>query len=258
MLQMAFIDLYDSPDDVGQLVVATQHAIVEHFTEADWTEFAYQTGTQDYIFRHERLLRSLKWGDSDYGPCVFQALRHVSEYKVSAFEALVQHPKIHPELERTVPKIMERLGLLSRHVTPILVSHLSAPDVVARALIDADTLMGTSGPVSCIDRLHTALHGYFRGLCERAALSPSESASLTALFKLLRTEHPALRDFGAQDQDMSRVLTSFASVVDVLNSVRNNASVAHPNIDLLGEAEAHLMVNAVRTLFHYISAKIEE
>jgi len=57
---------------------------------------------------------------------------------------------------------------------------------------------------------------------------------------------------------MSRLLTGFASAIDVLNTVRNNASVAHPNLELLGEAEAHLMVNVVRTLFHYINAKVGE
>lgn len=255
---MPFIDLYNDSEDVGRLIVATQRAIAEHFTEADWTQLAYETGTQDYLLNHKRLLRSLKWGDEDYGACIFGVLRRFSGERVSAFEALVRHPKVHPELERSVPTILHRLGLLSAHVPPVAAAGLSAPDVVARALLDADALLSTSGAVSCVDRLHTAIHGYFRSVCERAALSPPAGASLTALFKLLRSQHPSLQNLGPQDQDIARVLNGFASAVDALNTIRNNASVAHPNEELLGEPEARLMVNAVRTLFHYIREKVGE
>ncbi len=255
---MPFIDLFDDPDDVGKIVVSVQRSIVEHFTESDWTQLAYETGTQDYLLCHKRLLRSLNWGDDDYGPCVFEVLRRFSETKVSAFEALVNHPKVQADIQRDCSPILRRIGIGTGHVASVSAAALPAPDVVARALIDADTLLRTSGPISCVDRLHTALHGYFRSLCERAMLLPPETASLPALFKLLRTQHPALQHLGPQDQEVGRVLNGFASVVDALNTIRNNASVAHPNQELLGEAEALLMVNAVRTLFHYVRTKAGE
>lgn len=255
---MPFIDLFDDPDDVGKIVVAVQKAIVEHFTESDWTQLAYETGTQDYLLRHKRLLRSLDWGDDDYGSCVFEVLRRFSEEKVSAFEALVTHPKIQPDVERDCAAALQRIGINTGHVATVHATVFSAPDVVARALIDADTLLRTSGPISCVDRLHTALHGYFRYLCERVMLQPPEAASLPALFKLLRSQHPAFQHLGLQDHDVGRVLNGFASVIDALNTIRNNASVAHPNQELLGEAEAQLMVNAVRTLFHYVRTRAGE
>jgi hypothetical protein len=33
-------------------------------------------------------------------------------------------------------------------------------DVVERALVDAKQLLSGSGPISAVDRVHTALHGY--------------------------------------------------------------------------------------------------
>jgi hypothetical protein len=48
-----------------------------------------------------------------------------------------------------------------------------------------------------------------------------------------------------------------AQIVDVLNPVRNQKSMAHPNEDLLEEPEAMLVANAVRTLLHYLNAKLE-
>ena len=54
------------------------------------------------------------------------------------------------------------------------------------------------------------------------------------------------------------LIYGFGSVIDAINTIRNNASVAHPNDALLGEAEAALAVNVIRTLFHYISTKVRQ
>lgn len=253
---MAFSDLYNDPQDVGQLVVAVQQAIVENFRESDWREFAYKTGNQDFILGHKRLLRSLSWSDDDYGDCVYQVLQRFSSNDAAAFEALVRHPKVHPQLERSASGILARIGLLHGHVEPVRTQALLAPEVVARALEDADALLRDNGPASCVDRLHTALHGYFKHICDSTGLQPPPSPSLTALFKLLRTDHPALANSGPHDQEVGRVLASFASAIDALNTLRNHASVAHPNEHLLGDAEARLMVNATRTIFHYVREKL--
>jgi hypothetical protein len=44
--------------------------------------------------------------------------------------------------------------------------------------------------------------------------------------------------------------------MDALNFLRNKASIAHPNADLLGDEEAMLAVNAARTTLHYLDAKL--
>ncbi|MEE4137967.1 abortive infection family protein [Pseudomonas viridiflava] len=60
----------------------------------------------------------------------------------------------------------------------------------------------------------------------------------------------------AYTTDVAKVLQSFASVLDALNTVRNHGSVAHPNEHLIEAPEAFLFVNAVRTLFHYLNNKL--
>lgn len=60
----------------------------------------------------------------------------------------------------------------------------------------------------------------------------------------------------AHDPQVGNVLASLAGAVTALNTLRNNASVAHPNQVLLGEPEAMLMVNLVRTLFNYLEARL--
>jgi hypothetical protein len=46
------------------------------------------------------------------------------------------------------------------------------------------------------------------------------------------------------------------AILDALNPVRNRASVAHPNPTLLDQHEAMLVVNAARTILHYLDAKL--
>lgn len=74
--------------------------------------------------------------------------------------------------------------------------------------------------------------------------------------KLLRQSHPALAASGPRADDITRVLGAIATVLDSLNPLRNNASVAHPNEELLDEPEAHLAINAARTVFAFLDAKL--
>jgi hypothetical protein len=128
--------------------------------------------------------------------------------------------------------------------------------VVARAIADTEALITSAGAVSGVDRVHTALHGYLLAVCDAAHISYPMDASTTALFKLLRNQHPALRNLGARTGDIERVLMSCASILDALNPLRNRGSMAHPNAVLLSSAEAILVINVARSILHYLDTKI--
>lgn len=57
-------------------------------------------------------------------------------------------------------------------------------------------------------------------------------------------------------QPTDRILKVMATLVNDLNPIRNSYSVAHPNDNLLEEAEAMLVINSVRTLLHYLNSKL--
>lgn len=131
-------------------------------------------------------------------------------------------------------------------------------DVVARALDDAEALLQKGGATSAVDRVHTALHGHLRYLCERAGIEFGRDDTMVALLKKLRTAHPSLQDLGPRAGDIETVLKASGSILDALNPVRNNASVAHPNEELLGREEAQLVINIGRSLLAYLDGKIAE
>jgi hypothetical protein len=161
-----------------------------------------------------------------------------------------------PELHRAIRAWIARLETGEIGVD---VELMSAPEVVRRALDDADALVRASGPQSTVDRVHTALHGYLAGLCDEVGIVvPSARPTMNQLFKALRDGHPMLADMGARPEDIARMAGSMATILDALNPVRNNASVAHPNDELLGESEAFFVINSVRTLLSYFEAKRRE
>ncbi|RZZ86983.1 abortive infection family protein [Pseudoxanthomonas winnipegensis] len=141
-------------------------------------------------------------------------------------------------------------GLSVQDSSPAITS-----DVLKRALADANTLIQSSGPTHAVDRIHTALHAYLKAVCHAQGIDAPSGATITNLFKLLRNEHPGLRDLGSQSDTMNNVLRSLSNVIDCLNPVRNNASLAHANEELLGKDEAMLAINAARTVFQYLDSK---
>lgn len=158
-----------------------------------------------------------------------------------------------PELGRQIEAWITQL---ETGVVTVPVALPAASELVRRALDDADTLMGTSGPESAVDRVHTAMHGYLHSLCADAGITLADRPTMNQLFKALRAGHPRLASLGARSEEVARVLGALASILDALNPIRNNASVAHPNEQLVGEAEAVLVINTVRTLLTYFEQRL--
>lgn len=129
-------------------------------------------------------------------------------------------------------------------------------DLVERALAESERAVVQTGAVAGVDRAHTALHGYLRAICARASILHTAEADITQLFKLIQTQHPAMTEQGPRAADVAKVGRAFASVLDALNPLRNRATLAHANEALLPDAEAMLVINGIRTLLHYLNAKI--
>jgi hypothetical protein len=162
-------------------------------------------------------------------------------------------PDTRKRAHAEVLRLIERLDSapLIAGATPRITSRS-----VLQALTDTENLIQTSGPTSAVDRVHTLLHGYLIAVCEDTGTDYDRRDSMVALFKKLRASHPKLADLGPRSQDVAKVLNACASILDAMLPVRNQASVAHPNEELLGDAEAHLVINVGRTLLNYLDAKL--
>jgi hypothetical protein len=162
----------------------------------------------------------------------------------------------HPNRSQLRPELEGWIARLEGAPAVGLVSPKQTRDVVVRALADADELIRTNGATSAVDRIHTAVHGHILALCEDAGLVVDRETTTNRALKLLRQNHPALVASGPRAEDITRVLGAMATVLDALNPIRNNASVAHPNVALLDEPEAYLAINAARTVFAFLDSKL--
>ena len=82
--------------------------------------------------------------------------------------------------------------------------------------------------------------------------------TISQAFKEIRSQHPAFQEDLHRSQDIKTILNSFAAILNVLNPLRNLGSVAHPNELLLDKYDAQLVVNASKTIFSYLEARINE
>jgi hypothetical protein len=97
------------------------------------------------------------------------------------------------ELHDQLVDLVRRLEAAAPVLTP---TPRITSSVVGRAMTDAETLIRNNGATSGVDRIHTALHGYLLAVCDDAGIHHPSDASTTALFRLLREQHPAFQDVG--------------------------------------------------------------
>lgn len=170
--------------------------------------------------------------------------------KYPAGSATIRTQALHDEY-RTLADRLERDGMVAGNAPE------ATAEVVRQAIDDVQALLDRGGPTSAVDRVHTALHGHLQYLCAGAGIDHDQkNDSTTALLKKLRLRHPQLQNLGTRSQDIVKVLNAAGAMLDALTPVRNHASLAHPNKDLLGREEAQLVVNAGRTLLTYLDSKI--
>jgi len=128
--------------------------------------------------------------------------------------------------------------------------------VVEEALRHAETLIGTHGAASGLDRVHTAFQGYLEFACEKAGIVVKQYAGITELFARLREQHPALAIADPEDKArIDQILRGISRIVDALDPIRNKKTLAHPN-PLLGDPEAMLAINLIRSMLRYLDTRL--
>jgi hypothetical protein len=241
--------------DRKKKILAIAQAIQETFTSSEWTEIGYLTGTDEWIDRHPRLLRSLSWDDSDYKGHVMDTVAHILDNDPSNLKQLIEYKPIADWLRDHEPGILvdlesEVTGIEVPDVTP-----KTATDSGLAALADAQALIRDRGPTSAVDRVHTGLHDFLRAACDEEHITYPSDPTATQLLKRLLEAHPALTDLGPRTEDVKRIIRTSGSIVDTLGTLRNRASLAHANQELLDQDEALLVINIARSLLRFFDSK---
>jgi hypothetical protein len=156
--------------------------------------------------------------------------------------------ELHDEFLRLAQRLEAGAGVASP--SPVFTS-----EFVQRTLDEVEHAITSRRETSGVDRVHSALHGYLRLVCDRAGINYMQDNRVIDLFKKLLAEHTALQDLGPRPEDMTTIMRSFCAIMTVIDPVRNRASFAHPTPALLDVPEALLVINAGRTILHYLDGK---
>lgn len=240
----------------GQTIIALSGAILGAFSSSEWTELGYLTDTDDWTDRHPRLLRSLSWGDDDYKGHVLDALKHILDKDPANLSKLLEYQPIADWLKKHDEGAWRELAPEPSELEVPHIAPRTSSDTGLAALADAQMLLRTRGATSAVDRVHTGLHDFMRAACGQALIEYPPDASANQLLKLLLEKHGRLKDIGPRTDDIRRMIRASAAIVDAMGTLRNNASLAHPNEELLGPDEALFVINLARSLLRFLDSKI--
>lgn len=147
---------------------------------------------------------------------------------------------------------------LSENVQPVAppAKMVTTSAMVDAAFEDAEMLIRTRGAAHGLDRMHLMLHAYLKGVCIDENITYEDESSVSRLFWLLKKNHRQLQIGDRESrQAMQKILGGLTQIIDASNPVRNSKSMAHPN-ELLSDPEAILVLNAMRSLLHYLDKRL--
>ncbi len=116
----------------GQRILKIRERIVSNFTNEHWQEIGLLTGFSDLINGHQRLLRSLSWGDEDYSGNVLNVITGIASQNVHALNVFENYldEKFEEETHYISAKPSERKITFAPSVFEIPNTPLE-PDLVA-------------------------------------------------------------------------------------------------------------------------------
>ena len=130
--------------------------------------------------------------------------------------------------------------------------HSASNKSVLVALKDAQAYIDAGKFPNAVDRIHTAFHGYLRETLEKHQIPFNQTESISALLtKLYEYYYRSIQPPQVASK-IKKVLRGSGGIVQSVNEMRNNNTIAHPTDQLIEKREAELMVRLVDALFYYI------
>lgn len=123
---------------------------------------------------------------------------------------------------------------------------------IRKAVDDAEVFIRESRFDSAVDRVHTAFHGYLRQLLTEHGVDYGADDGLPALFAKLHGYYGGSIQPADVADRVKNVLRSAGGMINAVNELRNNNTIAHPNGQLIQKREAQLVIRLVNAVVDYI------
>jgi len=120
------------------------------------------------------------------------------------------------------------------------------------AIEDAQDFIRQGKYDSAVDRVHTVLHGYIFQLLGTHGIAANKEDGLPSLFTKLHTAYENNIKPAEVGNRIKAILRSASGMINAVNELRNNNTVAHPNGQLIQKREAQLVIRLVNAIVDYI------
>lgn len=125
-------------------------------------------------------------------------------------------------------------------------------DTIDKALNEAREAIAKGKYDSAFDRIHTAFKGYIEILLNRHKIEYSKDDQLTSSYgKLVNYYENSIKPDDVAKR-VKTILRGGSGIVNSINEIRNNNTIAHPNEQLIKESEAKLAISIIESIVNYI------
>lgn len=244
---------------IDAAIVALQKAILETFDSGRWKELGYRLRKNDVVVEHPRLLRSLSWGDEDYGGHIFTVLRKLLGSNYENLGQIEEFVGLQPWLKRKDPALYSELydDLEPEPTIPLeqVEEASTIHDVIDLNRHAARIRFGiASDPAQAIGSAKELLESVMKTILGEH--DPKCADDIPALLKRVRTQLDLdPKSAGAIANDtLRKTLASLGQIIVGVAEIRNLHGTGHGRSKSkeLEVAHARLVVNAAITAATFI------
>ena len=218
--------------------VRLAEALAACMDESEWKKFSMLHGLSDQITEHPRFLRSLKWGDDDYGGHVLDLVNCLYEKKQGALIDLFKQSAVQRWFQKNAEDLLK---LWNAGSDPLI-------DALAQSLDEVDAVSGLIDLKEYANRIRNALpHDPY--LAIGATKDMLEAAMRTILFRrgvadVEKLDFPSLtsRCFAElglspnsppapeEERHTRKIASNAKSMLIAANELRNRAGTGHGRV----------------------------
>lgn len=187
----------------------------------------------------------------------------LQKYPLDYFEDMLQEEIITPKDYKNKVRLHEKITQWIKQLKGEIIDQGNLKhdiEFVKEVLLQADTLIANHSYSSAVDRVHTALHGYIKELCDEQNISFEEqNVKIQDMWGKLKIEHPSFNiDIKEHQRPINQTVNAIGRFLENMNDIRNRHGFSHPNDDIIEEHEANFIINLSRALLYYIDSKTNE
>lgn len=234
--------------------ISLAKAAMSALDSGDWTELFKLTDCEFFPEENPSFFRDLAWQNSTLKQGCINAINEILDRDPNNLQhiwdmngVVYQLKKVSLEHHKLIESIID--GEDAKIVeTP---SVANSNESIFEALADAETLLEKRGPQSAYDRMHTALHSCLRQICDNHGIKYEKKHAINELLPKISNHLKSLPDEG-RNETVFNMLRSANAMLDKMNYLRNNNSLAHPAEKLLNVSDAKFAINLVKSIMTYV------